>query len=330
MLSRIEPGLASRVRGARPPPSESQPELELPEAPEAPESCESGAPESPARDRLVERGRRRLDHPHVVRILDDDTTDDGEPFLVMELLEGETLGARWERSGRRLEAGEVAVLVDRLLEVLVAAHAKGIVHRDVALANVFLTQGGALKILDFGITSVAGRHRPARNAGCVMGNPAFMPPEQARGRTDEIDARSDVWAVGALAFTLLSGRYVHEAETAIEMLALSMSETPRSLAAVAPDVPRPLVDVVDRALMPDRARRWRDASAMREGLAEEYERAFGVPLPHHVDGRTKVPPPLGNVRRATNRSPDTGAKHVRARPRTSPTPGRGRRAYMLG
>src|SRR5581483_9335323 len=107
------------------------------------------------------------------------------------------------------------------LEVLAAAHAKNVVHRDIKPENLFITRAGVLKVLDFGIARVheARRERAtSTRAGVVMGTPAFMAPEQARARWDEVDGRTDLWAVGATMFKLLTGRVVHLAETVNEQL----------------------------------------------------------------------------------------------------------------
>ena len=172
-----------------------------------------------------------------MRVLDDEVDDDGAVFLVMELLEGETLEARWERCGRRLDAKEVAILMRDLLDVLATAHAKGIVHRDLKPENLFLTSDGTLKVLDFGIARLREASPSATRSGHVMGTPAFMPPQQALGRVREVDALSDVWAVGATAFTLLSGRLVHEGQTPEEMMVQAATKPARALASVAPSVP---------------------------------------------------------------------------------------------
>jgi serine/threonine-protein kinase len=153
----------------------------------------------------------RVQHKGAVRVLDDDVDDD-VVFLVMELLEGETLEARWTRSGRHLLPDDVAHWATALLETLGAAHAQGIVHRDVKPENLFLTTDGDLKVLDFGIARLLdakGAH--VTRTGRLMGTPAFLPPEQALGYVHDVDARSDLFAVGATMFTLLAGRYVHEA-----------------------------------------------------------------------------------------------------------------------
>lgn len=233
------------------------------------------------RERFLREGyaANSVAHPGTVRILDDDTAEDGAVFLVMELLDGETLEARWARKGGRLPPEEVAVLTYQLLDVLAAAHKKGIVHRDVKPENLFLTRERVLKVLDFGVARLLEGSAATTRAGTVFGTPAFMAPEQVLGKTRDVDAQSDVWAIGATAFTLLSGRYVHEAETPEEMMVFTASKAARSLATVAGEVPEPLVAVVDRALCLDKAKRWASARSMQRAMAHAYLSAFGAPLP---------------------------------------------------
>ena len=130
------------------------------------------------RERFLREGyvANRVDHRGAVRVLDDDIAEDGSVFLVMELLEGHTLDARWERAGRQLPPREVAELTHQLLDVLAAAHDKGIVHRDIKPENLFLTGDGILKVLDFGIarlrdTTGVGMASATRT-GSMLGTPA--------------------------------------------------------------------------------------------------------------------------------------------------------------
>jgi serine/threonine-protein kinase len=209
-----------------------------------------------------------IDHSGVVRVLDDDVTEDGAAFLVMELVEGETLDARCARLSHRLPHAEVVAIARAVLDVLSAAHMNGVVHRDIKPENVFLTLDGAVKVLDFGIAQV--RRAPggsfATMAGATFGTPAFMSPEQALGRSQEVDGRSDVWAVGATIFWALSGRAVHEGTTINEVLVAAATQPAAPLATVVPGVSAELATVVDRALARDRAARWQDAGAMRDAL----------------------------------------------------------------
>ena len=163
------------------------------------------------RERFTREGyfANKVEHPDVVRVLDEDFDDDGNPFLVMELLDGEPLVARWKAAGHRLPVPEALWVADRLLSVLEAAHARGIVHRDIKPENLFLTAAGGLKVLDFGIARLRGVGSGTMR-GIVLGTPGFTAPEQARGEWDIVGARTDIWAVGATLFALLTGRLVHE------------------------------------------------------------------------------------------------------------------------
>jgi hypothetical protein len=214
-------------------------------------------------------------HAGTVRALDDGTTESGAAFFVMELLDGETLDALCERRGRRISPSEVAQLMVQLLDILAAAHAKGIVHRDIKPENLFLEHDGTLRVLDFGVARVLEGTLTETRAGSIIGTLPYMAPEQTLGKCHEVDARSDIWSVGATAFTLVSGRFVHDAETPEEMMVFNGSRQPRSLAEVAPDVASEFVDVVDRALRFDKADRWSSALAMRAALAEVSRKAQG-------------------------------------------------------
>ena len=234
------------------------------------------------RSRFVREGyaANTIEHPGALSVLDDDVTEEGLPFLVMELLEGETVEARWERAGQRLELPEVLTIAAAVLDVLAAAHAKGVVHRDVKPENLFLLRGGGLKVLDFGIARVleGTRARTETRAGTVMGTPAFMAPEQALAKWDEVDGRTDLWAVAATMFTLLSGQHVHEGANGNEQFVKSATQPARSIATCVQGLPRSVVALVDRALRFDRTARWPDARAMREAVHGAYEALTGTPL----------------------------------------------------
>jgi hypothetical protein len=222
-----------------------------------------------------------IQHDGAVSVLDDDLTPDGSAFLVMELLDGETVEKRWERSGHRLAPTEVLFVADQLLDVLATAHERNVIHRDIKPENLFITHNGTLKVLDFGIAKVFEAQQPrptSTRAGMIMGTPAFMAPEQARARWDEVDARTDLWAVGATMFTLLSGRHVHVADSNHEQMIFSATQAAPSLSGVAVGVPDPLVAIVDRALAFDRSSRWPSARAMQLAVREALE-ALGAAVP---------------------------------------------------
>jgi serine/threonine-protein kinase len=208
-----------------------------------------------------------VDHPGTVKVLDDEVAEDGSVFIVMELLEGETLDASAERRGGRLPAGELLPIVDQLLDILVAAHARGVVHRDIKPENVFITRTGQVKLLDFGVARLRlHQGSMATVTGSTFGTPAFMAPEQALGRNQEVDARSDLWSVGATLFMLLSGRCVHVTQTLNEQLVAHASIPAPSLTSVATGVDPTLIALVDRALAYQKEARFQTAAAMQEAL----------------------------------------------------------------
>lgn len=226
------------------------------------------------RQRFLREGyvANKVGHRGAVTVDDDDTTEDGAAFLVMELLEGETLDARMRRKGGQLPEAEVLSLTDQVLDTLAAAHEQGIVHRDLKPENIFLTKDGVVKILDFGIARIrelSGKSS-ATQTGSLMGTPAFMAPEQARGRWDDVDARTDLWAVGATMFMLLTSRFVHEAETVNEALVLAVTARARSVATLEPGVHPLVVQLVDRALAYEKDARWHDAREMQDALRAAY------------------------------------------------------------
>ncbi len=223
------------------------------------------------RSRFLQEGyaANQVNHPGVVRILDDDTSEDGHAYLVMELLEGELLETRRVRKGGRLPLADVYEVGDQLLDVLAAAHEKGIVHRDIKPDNLFVTQEGRLKVLDFGFAQMKSSFRSEVTAtGFLLGTPGFMSPEQAVGNRPQIDAQTDIWAVGATLFQLISGEAVHAGESAAEMLVAAANFPPRSLATVTTGVNPRLVQLVDRAVAFEKKNRWPNARAMQFALRE--------------------------------------------------------------
>jgi serine/threonine protein kinase len=222
------------------------------------------------RTRFLQEGyaANTIQHEGAVSVLDDDLAPDGSAFLVMELLDGETVERRSELRGGKLPPFEVLQIANQLLDVLAAAHAKSVIHRDIKPENLFITKTGELKVLDFGIAKVFERHATgtATRSGTVMGTPSFMAPEQARARWEDVDGRTDLWAVGATMFTLLAGRHVHEAPSPQEQLILSATAPAPAVAGVQPEVPANVAAIVDRALAFDRNGRWPDARTMQEAV----------------------------------------------------------------
>jgi len=220
----------------------------------------------------------KLGHPGTVRVLDIDTTDDGKPFLVMELLEGESLAERAARAP--LAEREVVELMVRVLDVLAAAHRLGIVHRDIKLDNLYCSRDRGLLVLDFGIARMREGGQGVRTrTGAMLGTTSYMSPEQIQGR--DVDGRTDLFAVGACMFRLLARRRIHDADTDVEML-IKMGTLPApALGSVAPGVSPRLAAVVDRALAFEAAARYPDAGSM---LAELRSLLDAVPSPLDAAG----------------------------------------------
>src|SRR5262249_8564305 len=149
---------------------------------------------------------------------------------------------------------------------------RGVIHRDIKPGNLFITKQGIVKVLDFGLA----RLRDPRfggaptQSGIVLGTAAYMPPEQAQGKADQVEARSDVFAVGAVMFRALTGRPVHEAKGATERLLQAMKDKAPSVGIIAPNVPPWVVGVVDKALAYDKKDRWESAAAMRAAVRSTF------------------------------------------------------------
>ena len=206
--------------------------------------------------------------PHIVRVVDGGT-EDGCPFLVMELVVGEDLGGRLRRA-RHLPMDAALHVTEQLLEGLVAAHAAGVVHRDLKPDNVLLGARGGdpsfVTIVDFGMSKI----EPARGGtaplkltgkGVVLGTPLYMSPEQARASAD-VDGRSDVYSVGAILFECLTGRPPHTGETHEQVLLRICLEDAPDVRQWAPEVPDALAALVAQALRRDRQDRFATADEM--------------------------------------------------------------------
>ena len=201
-------------------------------------------------------------HDGVVAVLDDGITDDGAAFLVLELLEGETVDARRHRLGGSIPVDEALDIGSQMLAALAAAHEKGIVHRDVKPENIFITKENKVKILDFGLAHMKDAQGEVTKTGVTIGTPEFMPPEQAQGRRDAVDPRSDVWMVGATLFTIITGVFVHDdAETIHEALIASATRRPKLVRELSPHLSTAVAHVIDRALELEMSDRWGEHAA---------------------------------------------------------------------
>jgi serine/threonine-protein kinase len=242
------------------------------------------------RDRFLREGyvANRIGHPGVVSILDDDTSENGQVYLVMELLEGESFLARIQ--SHQLTPAQVVFIGQQVLEPLAVAHRRGIIHRDIKPGNIFVCNDGRVKVLDFGLARVLeGSDLEPTRDGLVLGTVPYVSPEQARAKRDAIDWRSDIYGVGAMLFYALSGRYVHDGKSQFDMLLAVAKQPARSLAAVFPAAPPKVVELVDRALKYDPALRWQCAEDMAEAARAAFQELTGTAIPaterSEVDGK---------------------------------------------
>jgi serine/threonine-protein kinase len=219
-----------------------------------------------------------LNHPHIAAIYGVEEVD-GVPALVLELVDGVTLANHLKRShtssGRGLPVSEALQIAQQIAEALEAAHERGIVHRDLKPTNILLTEAGSVKVLDFGLAKAmsaadSGPNATDTRAGIVMGTPAYMSPEQAKGL--KVDRRTDVWAFGCVLFEILAGRPVFSGDSIPETLT-AVLHAPPDWSALPGDVPAPVRMVLEGCLRKDPAVRLRDIGDVRLAMSG----AFNVP-----------------------------------------------------
>jgi serine/threonine protein kinase len=235
------------------------------------------APELAASAEAVARFHREamvtsgIGHPNIVHVFDHSITPDGEPFLALEYLDGEDLDQRIQRVGRLSPAATVNI-VKQVASALAAAHAKGVVHRDLKPANICLLAVADgpdfVKVLDFGISKVRSSTTKLTKATMVMGTPDYMSPEQALGKVDEIDHRSDQWALACIAWECLGGRGPFRGDDVPSLLYQIVHEAPQPLGASVPDLLPGIERVLRRALSKSRDDRFRSVSDFAHALED--------------------------------------------------------------
>ena len=253
--------------------------------------------------RAAERLRRearaaaRLEHPNIARVLDLGEQD-GRPYLVMELLEGESLAARIDRAGA-MAPPEASRVVAAVADALEAAHRAGVVHRDVKPGNVFLTSDGEVKVLDFGIASAAGE--AALTTGEMLGTPAYLAPERVLGHP--ATPAADVYALGVVLYELLAGHRPFDNGSDIEVAMAHVHAHPAPLAVVAPSAPSFLVAACEQAMAKDPSARPPSAAALgRLVRGRRPGPPVTSPLPRAVASPSTRPLPLPAARRPRSRS----------------------------
>ncbi len=210
----------------------------------------------------------KVNHGATVQVLDDDMTEQGEPFLIMELLEGETVRDAWKKSGRTMPAGRVLQICERVLDCLASCHAIKVIHRDLKPANIFILKEDEIRVLDFGVAQMRDATSERTATGTALGTPAYMSPEQAMGLVDQLDGRADLFSVGAMMHALITGHRINNGRTEQEALVMAATKPVPSVARLAPHLPIELIKVIDKSLAWDRRNRYQDAREMQKALLE--------------------------------------------------------------
>ncbi len=222
---------------------------------------------------LEAKAASAIGHPNIVEVYDFRKAPDGPHYMVMELLDGESLEDLLDKEGR-LAVQQAAVVLSHVLSALAAAHDRGIVHRDLKPENIFLARevdgGSRAKILDFGITKFL---RPQdedesirlTQTGMVLGSPYYMSPEQASGERD-LDARTDLWSCGVIFYEMLTGTVPFDGDSYNRVLANILTKPPTPVTDLEPGLPRAAVEFLDRALEKERGQRFQTAQEMLQAL----------------------------------------------------------------
>ncbi|MGE5183220.1 MAG: serine/threonine-protein kinase, partial [Acidobacteriota bacterium] len=227
-----------------------------------------------------------LGHPNIVHVEDFDVMPDGTPYLVLEYLQGETIAQRLVHGPLPLE--QILSIVRQVGSALAAAHRAGVVHRDLKPQNIFLVptelDGRSFelaKVLDFGISKMRGSQTVKTQESALLGTPQYMAPEQATGKHDSVDERTDIFAFGAIVYEMLTGHPAFDGASIPEVVFKVVYEQPRPLAEAAPDTPKHVIDAVETAMKKERSERYDSVNNFVEALT-------GSPL--SVNKPPSIPP----------------------------------------
>ena len=203
-----------------------------------------------------------LNHPNIVKVYDVSVNDQLQ-YIVMEYVDGMTLREYLNERGGKLTSRETVHFISQILKALEHAHANGVVHRDIKPQNIMLLDNGQLRMMDFGIARIS-RAENQLLSGKTMGSVHYISPEQAKG--DETDCTSDIYSVGVMMYEMLSGQLPFDAEDAVEVAIRQISDQPKSLHEIAPQVPAALVEITEKAMAKLPQNRYASAREMLDAL----------------------------------------------------------------
>ena len=203
-----------------------------------------------------------LNHPNIVEVYDVSVNDQLQ-YIVMEYVDGMTLREYLNERGGKLTSRETVHFISQILKALEHAHANGVVHRDIKPQNIMLLDNGQLRMMDFGIARIS-RAENQLLSGKAMGSVHYISPEQAKG--DETDCTSDIYSVGVMMYEMLSGQLPFDAEDAVEVAIKQISDQPKSLHEIAPQVPAALVEITEKAMAKLPQNRYASAREMLDAL----------------------------------------------------------------
>ena len=203
-----------------------------------------------------------LNHPNIVKVYDVSVNDQLQ-YIVMEYVDGMTLREYLNERGGKLTSRETVHFISQILKALEHAHANGVVHRDIKPQNIMLLDNGQLRMMDFGIARIS-RAENQLLSGKTMGSVHYISPEQAKG--DETDCTSDIYSVGVMMYEMLSGQLPFDAEDAVEVAIKQISDQPKSLHEIAPQVPAALVEITEKAMAKLPQNRYASAREMLDAL----------------------------------------------------------------
>jgi len=285
-------------------------------------------PEAVARFGREAKAAVKIRGEHVARVIDVGTFENGAPYMVMEHLDGRDLSALIHEFGAMSPTDAVDAVL-QACEALAEAHALGIVHRDLKPANLFMVRRPdgtpCVKVLDFGISKIAaaGAEAAMTKTSAVMGSPLYMSPEQMTA-SRQVDARTDIWAMGVVLYELLTARVPFSAETLPEICGLILTATPQAIRDFSPAVPDGLQTVVRRCLEKDRERRFANVSELSRALSPFGSRATSRSVERiaRILGASSMldsMPPSGPAPLPANFGPSTQSNWGQTRPSRSST-----------